>query len=372
MTKNVFEQSVTALVSKGKRYRDIKRQVFAAILAAAEVYQKGNEKNKDEYDNVLDNECESLGIKNISTTTYLHKLTKLAIGDDTNAVSAMVHVLKVAINKGIKSAVCRVWLQNEGGFQEVRTTYYADGSKKPTGGGDAADSENGMSKREIAEKANIARDLLKGKTLYRVAAKALQDTVEPVLVTTERIFIGVQQPDGSLEIKAIVPDEKLVQAALAQYANSQATDVIEEVEHDFKAAKEQYNDLRETPPELKGYVSKLRSGDMSYEKNSSKAEGFYQDALEELEQALEQNKDVGLGIYLDRDFDADSNLDPEGMPRLRNSKSNHNQSPLVKPTKDKIIKTVILSRQNAKCKPSKVVDMRAMLDKATAHAANIG
>lgn len=351
-----FEVSINEIVNAGKQYREVRREIFKAILTAATIYAAGNDAEKLNYDKLLDDACETNKYKNIETSSHLHKLTKLAIGDNTKAVSAMVHVIKVALAFQVTPDNAIDWLVGQGGFQKVRTTYDSEGNPKAV--------RSVSTPLGLADKANIARDLLKNKILCRVG-KALKDTVERVEEDTQRIFIGIQQPDGSLVIQAIVSDEELLQAALVKYASNQAHDVIQEAEHQFEAEKSEYLDLRKTPQELKVYVKTLSKGDINNDKNPTKAEGFFQDALDELEHVIE--KDQGsIACYLDRDFDASVTPDPENLPRLRNSKSLHNQMPLVRPTKERIIKRVLIARIAEQRRPNKAVDMRGLLKKVKA------
>lgn len=358
-----FEHSINEIVNAGKKFRETRREIFKAILTSATIYKDALDIEKKDFDSLLDDKCAANKYKNIESTSHLHKMTKLAIGDDTKAVSALVHVVKVALAFQVKPENATAWLVEQGGFQKVRTTYDTDGNKKVTAPATVSFGQ--------ADKANIARELLKDKILCR-AAKVIDDTAQQVQGDTQRIFIGIQQPDGSIVIQAMIPDEQLLQTALVQYASNQADDVIQEAEQSFQAQKTEYQDIRKTPEDLKGYVEKLSKADIKHRRKPDSAEQNYQDALEQLEQVV--GKDMSLAAhYLDRKFDASVNLDPENMPRLRNSKSPHNQMPLVKPTKDQVIKRVLITRMAGQSRPNNSVDAVMRVRKMSKkHAAIVG
>lgn len=84
------------------------------------------------------------------------------------------------------------------------------------------------------------------------------------------------------------------------------------------------SELEPAPRAFTAYIEKLTVGDLMYSKALYyKADAAYEKALEALEEVLLD--DPTLERFLDRAFSRDAALSPEEMPRLRASKSRHNQ-----------------------------------------------
>lgn len=106
-----------------------------------------------------------------------------------------------------------------------------------------------------------------------------------------------------------------------------------------QCARLEFEDVKQVPYELKKYVEIVKKADQmnaaadrckTYEKAvkaRNQSEHLYERALECLEETLHEND--GLRVFLDRDIDfspeGNLSIDPVGIPRLKTSKSMHNQ-----------------------------------------------
>lgn len=211
-----------------------------------------------------------------------------------------------------------------------------------------------LTKQQKADLVTRAKTELKDKPAIATAqATSVEATDGPI----ERVWICTEYPDGRLTFKARIADEQVIEAAyvsigrslpeeteeqrLARKAEELAKhpalnltiikaelgeDKAKELAKDWENEQACVKSLSEIPPELEEYQRLQKKSD--FENNKQTDNGGDENAL--ALEVLQDAKDAGVpvDVYLDRPFDMNTGIDTESMPRLRVSKSQHNENPL--------------------------------------------
>lgn len=193
-------------------YRKIHTKLFIALYTAWLAFRDAPKADKAANQKALDDKCKELGIK---ATTNRLKLAQLAFGKNAQRASAKARVIKTAENLGIEPDAVGKWLEDNGGFEAVRTTLNTDGTKK---------EDNSQPKSAQAPKAKAKADV---EASYIEKAKAALATdvkatipagqLDQIDQDAECTAILRQQADGSFAVIAVLNDSKLVKAAYAAH-----------------------------------------------------------------------------------------------------------------------------------------------------------
>lgn len=360
-----FASLIQRAINLGSGYRQKSREIAAIHYAAVKQYDI-DESNRDAYEAELKKLCVENKIEvTPGKTSPYHMIVRLTFTDATKQyISDKVHVLSVALAKQVKPENFLVWLENERGERKIVETYKRDGSRKQEDDCDDDQEEkpNGSHReRNRNEQIQRAREQLSNSFVFKIDAATTSQALPEFRIDTECAAIVVRHTDGSIVIKAVVADQGIAENVYAGYyrANSHEidaaiqqmkisemlensdslslTDIRKELGDEIadKAAEatsqaSEFNrEMANTPESLKKYVELLKKADLVYGTSGALSfASFYERAIEELEQVLED--DPSLQGYLDRSFDRTVTLCPENMPRLIGSKSKHaNSVPLA-------------------------------------------
>ncbi|WP_186224490.1 hypothetical protein [Burkholderia gladioli] len=367
-----FSNLIQSAINLGSGYRQRSREIAAFHYAAAHKYHT-DESNRDAYEEELKKLCveNEIDVTPGKTSPY-HKIVRLTFTDATKQyVSDKVHVLSVALAKQIKPENFLVWLEIERGERKIVETYKRDGSRKQiTSNDDDQDVIADDMYRECNRNMQAQR-ARQHSVAFVIDATTASQVLPKLQIDTECAAIVVRETDGSLVIKAVVANRDVAEDVYAGYyrINSHVidsaiqqrqiaemlestddlsiADIRKKLGNDIankavKAARQvsEFNrEMTDTPEILKKYVELLKSGDLVYGTSGSLSySSFYERAIEELEQVLED--DQSLQRYLDRPFDRTVSACPEAMPRPIGSKSKHaKSSPLM--TKQSALRDVL-------------------------------
>ena len=356
-----FSSLIQSAINLGSGYRQKSRELSAAHYAAAHKYYI-DQSNRETYEAELKELCKKSEIDvTPGKTSAYHMIVRLTFKEATKQyVSDKVHVFSVALAKQIKPENFLAWLEKERGERKIVETYKRDGSRKQEDTNDENQDVNPDSlyrERNRNEQIQRARQQLTNAVVFKVDASTVSQALPKLQIDTECAAIIVRQADGSIVIKAVVADHDIAEDVYAGYyrANSDEidvaiqqkkitemlensddltlTDIRKELGDEIadKAAKaadgvREFNrEMTNTPNSLKKYVDLLKKADLVYETSGAVSyASFYERAIEELEQVLED--DQSLQGHLDRPLDRTVNLCPENMPRPVGSKSKHAKS----------------------------------------------
>lgn len=359
-----FSSLVKSAINLGSGYRQKSREIAAIHYAAAHQYYI-DESNREAYETELKTLCTENKIEvTPGKTSPYHMIVRLTFTDATKQyVSDKVHVLSVALAKETKPEDFLTWLERESGERKIVETYKRDGSRKHEGAGDEDQEENpdgSYRERNRNEQIQRARQQLSNSVVFKLDAATASQALPKLKIDTECAAIIARQADGSIVIKAVVEDRDIAEDVYAGYyrINSHEIDsaiqqqkitemlessddlsltdirrklgdeIADKAAEAAGKASECNREMTDTPESLKKYVELLKSGDLVYGTSGALSyASFYERAIEELEQVLED--DHSLQGYLDRPFDRTVNLCPENMPRPIGSKSKHAKSSIL-------------------------------------------
>ncbi|WP_334000433.1 hypothetical protein [Burkholderia gladioli] len=353
-----FSSLIQSAINLGSGYRQKSREIAVLHYTAAHQYHF-DEPNHETYEAELKALCAKNNVEvTPGKTSPYHMIVRLTFTDATKQyVSDKVHVLSVALAKQIKPQTFLAWLEDERGERKIIETYKRDGSRKQEGAADEDREENpdgSYRERNRNEQIQRARQQLENSTVLKVDAATASQALSKLEIDTECAAIILRQVDGSIAIKAVVVDHNIADDVYVGYyrANSHEIDAafqqrkieemlkntdnlsLTEIRRELgdkiadKAAEatsgaSEFNRKMATSAEsLKKYLELLKKADLVHGTSGAVSyTSFYESALEELEQMLED--DQSLQACLDRPFDRTVNLCPENMPRPIGSKSKH-------------------------------------------------
>lgn len=194
-------------------YRKIHTKLFVALYTAWVAYRDAPGADKAANQKTFDDKCKAEGIK--AKDDYL-KFAKLAFGKSPNRASAKSHVIQVAESHHIAPDACEKWLEENGGFEALRTTYNPDGTKKEKG--KSVGKSSGASKI----KAGDSQYITKAKAALATSVKATipAGQLDQIDQDAECMAILRQQADGSFAVVAVLNDTKVVEAAYAAHGRT--------------------------------------------------------------------------------------------------------------------------------------------------------
>jgi len=194
---------------KGK-YRESIQQLLAAAYAACIAYDDKSETVKATNKAILEAKCAALKIEGKS---HYQLITKHSLGDDAKRASGFVHVIKAAQNQkpSVPPDYFIAWLNNQGGIQAVRTKYNSDGTEKTTTTPSPPDT--------TAENIIKAKDSILDACMTKIPYGQLPE-IAKLGNEADGLAILRQQADGSVVIKLVLNDSKMVDSIYAAHGRT--------------------------------------------------------------------------------------------------------------------------------------------------------
>lgn len=211
-----FPELLAAIEQCKGNYRKIHTALFIALYTAWVSYRDAPESERDANEKTFAEKCKAEGVT--GKDDYL-KFAKLAFGKNASRASAKSHVIQVAESHKITPDACEKWMEDNGGFEAIRTTYNPDGSKKEKG------KSAGKSAGATKAKAKVGDDAQYIAKAKAALATSVQTTIPAGLVDSiaqdaEYTAILRQQADGSFAVVAVLNDAKVVDAAYAAHGRT--------------------------------------------------------------------------------------------------------------------------------------------------------
>lgn len=212
-----FKGLLDAIEQCKGNYRKIHTALFVALYTTWLTYRDAPEAEKASNQTAIDDKCAELGIK---ATTYRLKLAQIAFGKNPNRASAKARVITILEKLGIEPDAVGKWLEDNGGFEAVRTTYNRDGTKmedKPQ-----PKSSRGSKAKTKADDDADAPYIEKARASLQASDKATipAGLVDSIDQDAEYTAILRPQADGSFTVVAVLNDAKVVDAAYAAHGRT--------------------------------------------------------------------------------------------------------------------------------------------------------
>nr|WP_315259174.1 hypothetical protein [uncultured Duganella sp.] len=191
-------------------YRNSLLQLLGAAYAACIVYDDKSETVKAANKAALEAKCATLKIEGKS---YYQLIIKYAFGDDAKRASGFVHVIKAAENQApsVHPDDFIAWVTSQGGIQQVRMKFNSDGTEKTSTTPSPADA--------TAENISKAKNAILNACVTKIPYGQLPE-ITMLGNEGEGLAILRQQADGSVVIKLVLNDSKMVDTIYAAHGRT--------------------------------------------------------------------------------------------------------------------------------------------------------
>ncbi|WP_432382561.1 hypothetical protein [Duganella sp. P38] len=200
-----FADHLVKIAEYQGKYRDTLQQLLGVTYSACIVFNDKSESVRAANKATLEEKCAALGIEGKS---YYQLIVKLAFGKESKRASGFVHVIKAAQNQkpSVEPKDFIRWLNDNGGIQEVRKKLNSDGTEK---------MQSVRSPEEImTERINKAKDSTLNACLTKIPYGQLP-AIAKLGNESDGLAILRQQADGSVVIKLVLNDSKMVDSIYA-------------------------------------------------------------------------------------------------------------------------------------------------------------
>lgn len=287
-------------------------------------------------------------IRYLEKSPVLNLLVRFISGENTKTGSAHAHVMEVAMSKGISSEEFPKWVTDNNGIESIRKSFSRDGATKEC---------SNPSRRHVRDNTDAhgsyARRQLQDTYLHQFNEHELTENLQTPVIDTEYAAILLHRPDGTLQLKAVAPDQSTVTQVLAtiskfkgwsqraeeEYEKEQLEallkaeslklidvraingDLADECEDRWKNIRNFDDDQTSPPPDFDEYRALLAKGDNGHNLKPNSGDFYFECALEELEQLIESKPT--LSNFLDRQWVPGISPHAEEMPRMKIHVSKH-------------------------------------------------
>ncbi len=184
-------------------FRTSNEQLYVLLQKCYALY-KGMEGNSEDAKAKRKGLQEYINLKALRVQADSHTLTKIVkcvFGVDRRRVSAYSVALRVAEKANVEVLDLPAFIRNEGGVEEVRRSA-------------AQASGNGLT---ATQKVAIANDAVSQTSIAVISSKQLGMKLDAGKIGKNVVLIGTWEADGSVNVRAVVQNDTVVNSALACY-----------------------------------------------------------------------------------------------------------------------------------------------------------
>lgn len=207
-------------------YRTATIELYSLLAECYSFYKsmEGNSDSAKDKRKALDDYCKIRGFNSKKTTHSINKIIACVFGGlDRRRVSAYATAVRKALSNKVSVNEFVEYFVNAGGLEEVRLNKISN-SLSPN------------------EKIAIATQKVQDASLGNIANKSLSEKLDAGNIGKPTVLIGTWNADGSIDIRAVVESQGVVNAALAGYYSAekaaQKNAVAEQEKESLEALKQ--------------------------------------------------------------------------------------------------------------------------------------